>query len=578
MAIRCLPTNSLELELQNKGYKYIIGVDEAGRGCEKPDAEILTNNGWKYYLDVDVVNDKVLSFTLEDKMVWQSINALIEKDFVGELIELKNRSVHILVTPDHGFDVLRRTFKRDKSDNNKLKMTGHVFNTRKGVLDLLDNDYIPRGGAWFGDQKNFFVLPEVAKLKDDSGGKEYSEKFIPMNIWVAFLGIYLSEGSCRYKNTKDYGVVISQSRKSKEYDCIEKLLAQLPFGFRRCSVGFICYNKQLSSYLRRFGNKYVKYISEDIKNLSSELLNILIKWLIKGDGACYKGVGRQEVCTYYTVSCKLKDDIEEILLKAGWTYKTDFRKPRDSFIRGRIIKKENQMGCFEIRLRRNNKIACKHLHKKLVPYNGKVFCLSLPKYHNFYVRRSGSGYFTGNSLMGPVVAAAVHIPEGFNTFGINDSKKLSAKLRESLYNKIIEECKYSIHEINNEVIDEINIRESTKLAMQMCIADMVYDHGADYALIDGDFAPAFVSVPVQPIINGDNLSVSVAAASILAKVWRDAWVISEFHMKFPIYQAEKHKGYGTRIHKDALRLYGPCVYHRKSFSGVKEHVKTNRQS
>jgi ribonuclease HII len=167
-------------------------------------------------------------------------------------------------------------------------------------------------------------------------------------------------------------------------------------------------------------------------------------------------------------------------------------------------------------------------------------------------------------LAGPVVAAAVHLPEGFDTEGINDSKKLSSKKRELFYNKIIGACTYSIHAVSNEIIDEINIREATRMAMRMCVNDMISDHNADFALVDGNFVPDFIFVPAQPVIAGDALSLSIAAASILAKVWRDR-ELDAMHTIYPVYNWKKNRGYGTQEHRDAIKLYGQCSYHRKSF-------------
>lgn len=566
------PTYDLELELKNKGYKYIIGIDEVGRGCEHPNAEILTDNGWKHYCDISVSKDKVLSYTPDGNIEWQPIDFVIEKNFDGELIELKNKSVHMLVTPDHYFDVLRRVFKRDKSDNNRLKMVGYKFRGRKLVTDISNNDFIPRGGSWCGNDDSYFVLPSIDKHIYNNTEKTYVEKKIPMHIWSAFMGIYLAEGSCKFdEDCYGYNVIISQSKKSIHYDVIKKLLNTLPFDVKECSVGFAIYDKQLANYMHQFGDVYIKYIPSYIKELNSNLLNIFIQWAIKGDGTCYTSKDRQEVCMYYTVSDKLRNDFEEILLKAGWTYKTSIRDPKDRYIRGRLIKKENQKPCFEIRLRRNNKISCKYLYKELVSYKGKVFCLSLPLYHNFYVRRSGSGYFTGNSLSGPVVAAAVWIPDGFDTTGINDSKKLSSKKRELFYNKITQSCVYDVFEVDNNIIDAINIREATKLVMRNCINGI---EGADFALVDGNFVPEFIDIPARPIIKGDSKSVSIAAASIVAKVHRDR-ILDALHVMYPIYNWKQNKGYGTKEHRDAIKLYGVTKYHRKTFGGVKQFVKNN---
>jgi len=168
------------------------------------------------------------------------------------------------------------------------------------------------------------------------------------------------------------------------------------------------------------------------------------------------------------------------------------------------------------------------------------------------------------ALAGSVCAAAVYIPDGFDTTGINDSKKLSSKKRELLYNRIIEECAYSYTLVDNNIIDAINILEATKIAMWQCVRKIPL---ADFALIDGNFIPKLINIPVRPVIGGDRISVSIAAASIIAKVTRDRWML-DAHKKYPIYGWDRNKGYGTKEHKEMIKLYGPCELHRKSFKGV----------
>jgi len=172
-------------------------------------------------------------------------------------------------------------------------------------------------------------------------------------------------------------------------------------------------------------------------------------------------------------------------------------------------------------------------------------------------------------LAGPVVAAAVYIPDGFPTVGINDSKQISSKNRELFYNNITKGCDYTIVEIDNKMVDAINIREATKLAMQRCIFQM---EKADAAIIDGNFVPDQIPIFAKPIIKGDNLSFSIAAASILAKVWRDH-IMEALHTFHPVYNWKQNKGYGTLEHREAIKKYGITNYHRKSFGGVKEYVK-----
>jgi len=149
------PNLKEEKKLWKKGYKKVACLDEAGRGCERPDAEVLTNNGWKFYRDIRL-EDRVLSYTNEGYIKWQKVEKVIEKDFKGNLIELKNRGINIVVTPDHYFTIIRRVFKRDKKDNNRLKLIGYkTRGERKRVTNLANNDFIPRGGQWKGINKNY---------------------------------------------------------------------------------------------------------------------------------------------------------------------------------------------------------------------------------------------------------------------------------------------------------------------------------------------------------------------------------------------------------------------------------------
>lgn len=165
-------------------------------------------------------------------------------------------------------------------------------------------------------------------------------------------------------------------------------------------------------------------------------------------------------------------------------------------------------------------------------------------------------------LCGPVVAAAVILPEGEIIEGLNDSKKLTEKKRERLYDEIISRAvAYGIAEATPSEIDEINILNASMLAMKRAIEAM--EIKADFALIDGNHARGF-DIPAEPVIKGDSLSYSIAAASVLAKVTRDRGCI-ELDREYPEYGIAKHKGYPTKDHMDAVRLHGPAPIYRKSF-------------
>ena len=165
-------------------------------------------------------------------------------------------------------------------------------------------------------------------------------------------------------------------------------------------------------------------------------------------------------------------------------------------------------------------------------------------------------------LSGPVVAAACILPAGCEIPGLNDSKKLTPKQRDRLYDTVREVAvAYAIGMASPEEIDELNILNATMLAMRRAIEGLPVK--ADFALIDGNCARG-IELPHKTVISGDALSVSISAASILAKVTRDR-ICLENDREYPEYGFAKHKGYGTKEHMDALRRLGPCPLHRRSF-------------
>lgn len=165
-------------------------------------------------------------------------------------------------------------------------------------------------------------------------------------------------------------------------------------------------------------------------------------------------------------------------------------------------------------------------------------------------------------LAGPVCAAAVILPEGVIIDGVNDSKKLSEKKREALFDVIREQSlAYSIAYATVNEIEEINILNATMLAMKRAVEGLSVK--ADYAMIDGNRLPK-LAIDSECIVKGDAKSMSIACASILAKVSRDR-LLYKYAEEYPMYGFDKHKGYGTAAHREAILKYGPCPYHRKSF-------------
>ena len=170
-------------------------------------------------------------------------------------------------------------------------------------------------------------------------------------------------------------------------------------------------------------------------------------------------------------------------------------------------------------------------------------------------------------LMGPVYAAAVILPRELDIPGLNDSKKLTEKKREALYEIITAQAAaWSVARVEAAEIDKMDILNARMLAMQKALDGLPLR--PDLALIDGnrDHGSRYaIEIPHRLIVGGDGKSASIAAASILAKVSRDRYVSTELDAKYPQYQFAKHKGYGTKLHYEMLDQYGPCPEHRRTF-------------
>ncbi len=183
-------------------------------------------------------------------------------------------------------------------------------------------------------------------------------------------------------------------------------------------------------------------------------------------------------------------------------------------------------------------------------------------------RNKGYKYICGvdeagrGPLAGPVCAAAVILPEGLVIDGVNDSKKLTEKKREALFDVICNSAiAYSIVFADVDEIEEVNILRATMNAMKRAVESL--DTKADFAYIDGNTMPS-LDIDAECLIKGDAKSMSVACASILAKVSRDRLML-KYAQQYPQYSFEKHKGYGTKAHTEALLEHGPCPIHRMSF-------------
>lgn len=187
-------------------------------------------------------------------------------------------------------------------------------------------------------------------------------------------------------------------------------------------------------------------------------------------------------------------------------------------------------------------------------------------YHNIAgVDEAGRG-----PLAGPVYAAACVIPKNVFISGVDDSKKLTPRVRSQLYDALTQhpQIHYAIGSVSSEDIDRINILQATILAMKEAVANLPCE--PDYLLVDG-LTLSHSTISCEKIIGGDSKSYSIAAASIIAKESRDR-VMRKYHEKWPQYGFAQHKGYGTRAHREAIHKYGPCPIHRFTFEPIKSMI------
>jgi len=177
-------------------------------------------------------------------------------------------------------------------------------------------------------------------------------------------------------------------------------------------------------------------------------------------------------------------------------------------------------------------------------------------------------------LAGPVVCAAVILPDKSRPWieQVKDSKKLSPKKRQLLSEYIIEECVYAIYEGSARQIEEYNILQATLQTMKKCVESVVKQGGPGLVLVDGNQEIPGLKLPQQTVKGGDDIYKAIGAASIIAKVYRDNFMIG-MDVSYPEYGFAKHKGYGTEQHREAIMIHGPCHIHRMTFRGVYEYVK-----
>lgn len=359
-----------------------IGPSTGEMGCYDDRTEVLTDRGWKLFKDVGY-GDTICTLNPSTHVIeYQKPDALVSFDHHSQLVSIKNRAIDIAVTLDHNMYVCSQQNK--KNGSNRFEFVK--------ARDLEYQSVIKRTGTWIGAEQEYFVLPSVAMGHYE--GRQVvlhscHEMRLPMDDWLAFLGIWLSDGSASTNS-----VSIAQKTPGKVI-LIRKLLQRLPFRFVEYDDQFVCYSKQLAAYLKSFGNASDKYIPDFVKGLGPRQLAIFLEWYALGDGTTMKNGFR----IFYTSSKRLADDIQELLLKVG---RLGLVKARQRS-RRRIWIKDHYEDCSRLQyevIERVTKLESyiDRRDVRVVDYAGKVYC-AMVKNHVMFVRRNGKPYWCGNTLM-----------------------------------------------------------------------------------------------------------------------------------------------------------------------------------
>lgn len=408
---RIYPEAVLKREVDNYIKEAIASHCAVGAvdhpSCTPAGTLILTEKGWVDIKDVQV-GDNILTVTEDKKIEVHPVRKKIDEPYKGKLIHLKSRFIDVRVTPNHRFPVLDRF---------------HNFKGFYTAQDILDHNIPDQGhsslfkyGEWEGaNDENFVIdaIPEEELVNFPAKHKKYAERYreplvIPMEVWMKFMGIYLSEGNVLYTSTgKPSGASIAQLKK-EVIDEIVGMLEEFPLEYKlhgknkRKAVHFHITDWRLGRYLQQFGKCYDKFVPYEIKKQSKEMLRVFYDWFVMGDGRQRgRGAGRYTTDDVFSTSKRLAMDLNEIQLKIGYngTYHEEDRHI-DRLIEGRLIKAENSQNMFfSFRsLLKHIVLNDKSLTVTEEDYDGRVYCVEVEN-HTFYAMgEDGHCFWSGNSL------------------------------------------------------------------------------------------------------------------------------------------------------------------------------------
>ncbi|RLF04971.1 MAG: hypothetical protein DRJ64_06175 [Thermoprotei archaeon] len=378
-------------------YSKYIYAGETGLSCYDEKTEVLTKNGWKKFSRVNYSDEICTLNPKTDKIEFQKPIKIFRYDYKGKMYRLKTKRVDLLVTPNHKLFV-------KPGDVRNLK----PFSLKEAQFLFGKSKQFKKDGIWVGKNEEYFTLPAIRVKHGNQywrGFRNKEEKQIPMKAWLKFFGFWIAEGCVSKGKGGDYNIYLSSGNKELLSE-MKKLLESFGYNVyqdnKRKKIRVRDY--QLFHYLKQFGKSHERFIPSEIKLLSKELLEILFKYYLKGDGNVYGRKNKGLMAS--TSSVRLRDDLQEIALKIGISayYKLDRKKGtllNSLTYKNKTYKQKNDTWKIYF-IRRNKHLVSSSTIKKWkyieswVNFKGKVYSLAVPN-HVIYVRRNGIPVWCGNS-------------------------------------------------------------------------------------------------------------------------------------------------------------------------------------
>lgn len=374
---RVYPRHILKREVEN--YKKLIGENRALGECVPEDTEILTSDGWK---KIQNISDQEIIFTLNldsNEIELQQIEEKVKKPYNDDLVRIYGRNFDSITTKNHLMVLWDRKGQPYSLEAIKVKEMIENGDSR------INHSCVKKSGEWSREEVGYFQI---------------GSKTVKAEDWMAFLGIYISEGhSSGTKGGKAKNIVGISQTKEETKKKIQELLSRMPFNFvlQGNNRQWVSTDSELYQHLFALGNSHQKYIPTYAKNTSKKLLNILLDWMLLGDGRNRKdkkGNIMRELCT---TSTKLVDDTTEIMFKLGSGSSIRKQVPKDRFIEGRKILAENSKPVYTIRETtvKGHYLDSRMIKTELIPHNGDVYCVRVPN-KTWLMRINGKTMWTHN--------------------------------------------------------------------------------------------------------------------------------------------------------------------------------------